>query len=288
MMIVFQALSIAVALSGGVLFGMKTSLIDKPISEWIEVYQSEGKSIGDAIDGYQKEHLPFHELFQLKEHKELKVIIERRHSMFESMAPEIRKLAQNNKNWKKILDNKDHTETLLYTINANLSNHGRDKTGFDLNVRNYGRYIYLELAAALLGTPGAIKFGKGFIQQDEARERLKDFLFMIVESGDSRPGCCEMMLSWPDEDVDVVRAGLDMGLDPYMRSNARGWSSGGEPLLTIAVEAKKDKVVALLLKECWEKRRFAYCALGDRESVLKVLPIETINSIRLLISELFM
>jgi hypothetical protein len=228
MMIVLHALFIAMMLSGGAIFGME-------------------------------HNESFSELYGPK-HEELKCIIKEEYSMFEQIAPRIRALAQNDKKWKEIVDTECHTERLLYTINRNLENYARFKNGFDLCVRNEGCYIYLELAAAILGTPGAIKFGTEFIKQDSAKERLKNFLFTIVEYGGSRQGSCEYCLSWPDEDVDVVKAGLEMGLDPHMLSNAGLFGCAkGKPLLITAAQANKVKVVELLLDRGVDKDvRFKY------------------------------
>ena len=254
-MIVLHTLLMTMMVSCSVVFGMEKEsrqsliarLADKPQGDWIQEYQKQGLSIEQTLEDYFKENPSWHQLFQHKQHTELMDIIKTSSSMFEVMVPKIRDLAQKNKNWKKIVNNADHTNYLLHMINRNLDNYALFKNGFDRSVRNEGLYIYLELGAALLGTPGAIQCGKGYIEQNSARERLKDFLFKVVQYGGSRPHSCDMMLSWPDEDRDVVKAGLEMGLDPNMLSNAVGWHLGGMPLLIAAAEANKAKVVELLL-----------------------------------------
>lgn len=249
MMVIVRVLLITMMMSGGVIFGMQDeqSLINKPLGEWVKSYENNGRSIDDAIGDYHKENPSFGELYGPRD-AELKRIIKEGHSMFEHIAPKIRTLAEKDKGWKKIVDRACYTEPLFYMINRNLDNYAREKSGFDLLVRNEGCYIYLELAAAILGTPGAIAFGRECIKQDSSKKRLKGFLFTIVKYGGSRSYSCENCLSWPDEDVDVVKAGLEMGLDPCMLSDddAFSWSEG-TPLLLTAVEANKVNVVELLL-----------------------------------------
>jgi hypothetical protein len=254
MMLILDVLLMTVMMSGATIFGMekesRQSLIerlgDKPNGIWACEYEKQGWTIDQALVDHRKENPSFHELIYYR-YEKLKEIIEQNHSMFEGIAPKIRALAQQDKGWKQLVDRKCHTEPLLYYINAHLTNNALYKTGFDRSVRNEGLYIYLELAAALLGTKGAIEFGKEFIQQDSAKQRLKNFLFEIVQYGGSRPHSCDMMLSWPDEDRDVVEAGLKMGLEPDMLSNADGWTPKGVPLLIKAIDVHKIKVVELLL-----------------------------------------
>lgn len=259
-MIVRRIALLTVMISGAI-FGMEKEsrqsliarLADKPQGVWIQEYQKQGLPIEQVLDDYFKENPSWHQLMQRKEHNELMDIIKTSHSMFECMAPKIRDLAQKNKNWKKIVDNADHTNYLLHMINRNLDNYACYKNGFDLSVRNNGLYIYLELGAALLGTPGAIKCGQGYIEQDSTKKRLKDFLFDIVGYGGRNPHSCDNCLSWPDEDRDVVKAGLEMGLDSNMLSDAEGFHLAGMPLLITAAGANKMKVVELLLDKGADK-----------------------------------
>ncbi len=269
----------AIMVSSGVIFGMekekesRQSLIarlgDKPNGIWAREYEKNGFSIEQALEDHNRENPSFHEL-AARTHYELTAIIEKESSMFEGIAPRMRELACKDKYWKKLLDKAYNTEPLLYKINRNLTNYAKYKNGFDMSVRNEGLYIYLELAAAILGTPGAIEFGKGYIQQDSAKQRLKNFVFEIVQYG-GQSNRCECMLSWPDEDRDVVRAALDMGLEPDMLSNAHGWSDGGVPLLIVATKAQKVKVVELLLDRGADKDiKYAYETEYAHDSYKKV------------------
>jgi hypothetical protein len=239
---------------------------DKPHGIWIQEYEKNGFSIEQALADWRSDNPSFYELRYHTE-EQLKKIIKDSGSMFEWIAPKMRELAQKDKNWKRLLDKAYHTEPLFYLINANLTNCALEKTGFDRSVRNEGLYIYLELAAALLGTPGAIEFGKGYIQQDSAKTRLKNFVFEIVKYGGSRPHSCEMMLSWPDEDRDVVRAALDMGFESDMVSN------GGVPLVIVAAEANKVKAVELLLDRGADKEiKYAYETEHHPDSWMEKMP----------------
>jgi hypothetical protein len=109
--------------------------------------------------------------------------------------------------------------------------------------------LHKELAAAVLGTPGAIAYGKQCIQEPEAKKRLENFLFAIVYHGhrESKVSC---YLTWEDEDLDVVRAALDMGIDPCIANGStyrRGYGDNcGMSLLELAEFMKKTKIVALL------------------------------------------
>ncbi len=274
------ALLMAMMVSSGVVFGMEKEkesrqvliarLGDQPNGIWAGEYQKQGWTIEQALEDHRTENPSFYEL-SVRTDYELTSIIENASSMFESIAPKMRELACKDKYWKKLLDKAYNTEPLLYKINRSLTNYAKYKNGFDMSVRNEGLYIYLEIAAALLGTPGAIEFGRGYIQQDSAKTRLKNFVFGVVEYGDSRPHSCEMMLSWPDEDLDVVRAALDMGLEPDMVSNAHGWTSEGVPLLIVAAKANKVKVVELLLDRGADKEtKYAFETEYTHDSYGKV------------------
>jgi ankyrin repeat protein len=74
---------------------------------------------------------------------------------------------------------------------------------------------------------------------------LKKFIFDIVKYGDS---LSLKALFWEDEDRDVVRAALDMGFEPDILSDSEGWIAADTPLLIIAVEANKIKVIELLIE----------------------------------------
>ncbi len=260
-MVIVHALLITMMVSGATVFGMENneSLINKPFNEWAKSYESKGRTIEEAMRDYEREHPSFHELYAPR-YEELERIIKEEQSMFEGIAPKIRALAQKDRGWKKIVDRACYTEPLLYMVNRHLDNYACFKNGFDLSVRYEGKYIYLELAAVLLGTPGAIAFGREFIKQDSAKKRLKDFLFTVVQYG-HQGNSCTNHLAWPDEDVDVVRAGLEMGLDPCMLSGDDDpfGCSEGTPLVIAAVGANKVKVVELLLDRGVDKDiKFTY------------------------------
>lgn len=224
MTLVLYALLIIMMVSNGVVFGMEKEGLQKEL----------------------KDKTPkFSDIYKEEQHQELKPIIKTSDSRFEKMAPKIRELAQKDKVWEEIVSRSCYTESLFRVINNNLTNYGLYKNGFDLSIRDEGKYIYVELAAALLGTKGAIEFGKECIQQDSAKTRLKKFIFDIVEYGDSSS---VKGLSWEDEDRDVVRAALDMGFEPDMLSDSECWIAAGIPLLITAVGANKIKVVELLIE----------------------------------------
>jgi hypothetical protein len=186
----------------------------------------------------------------------------KRHLTFERVALEMRELGKKDTAWSQTLHSKELTGYVLNQVSRELDKYSFFSNGFDSTIRN-SEGFHKACAAAVLGTPGAIEFGKEYIQKnDEAKKGLKDFLFDIVERGDKwnqLDGC----LSWPDEDLDVVRAGLDMGLEPDMLGDARGWSSVNLPLLITAVEAQKVKVVELLLgrgANAWTRDTSGQCA----------------------------
>jgi hypothetical protein len=178
------------------------------------------------------------QLFNIQEHQDLESIISQTDSLFEWIVPDIKALTKKSRNWKEILDTEYHTEHLLCKIDRML-NPFCTKSGFDMDLRCEGRYLHKELAAALLGTPGAIACGKRYIQMLESKKRLEVFLFDIVRYGHQGQRTTNY-LTWEDEDFDVVRAALDMGIDPRITN------SYGTSLLKVATHADKQKIVELL------------------------------------------
>lgn len=173
------------------------------------------------------------DLFTIKEHFQLEGIIEKHMSGYEGIVVDIRALAKESNTWKEILDTEYHTEHLLRAIDRR-SKQINSKDNFDMFLRCEAQFLHLELAAVVLGTRGAIAFGKKYIQMPEAKQRVVNFLFEIVHYGHQREQDINR-LAWEDEDLDVVRAALDMGIEV------------GSGLLRTAARANKPKIVELLL-----------------------------------------
>jgi hypothetical protein len=182
------------------------------------------------------------DLFTIKEHYQLEGIIEKHMSGYEGIVVDIRALAKESNTWKEILDTEYHTEHLLRAIDRR-SMQINSKNNFDMSLRCEAQFLHLELAAVVLGTRGAIAFGKKYIQMPEAKQRVVNFLFQLVSCG-HRGNSSSGYLAWEDEDLDVVRAALDMGIDPCINDNNYG------SLLITAANVNKPKVVELLLDNC--------------------------------------
>jgi len=207
----------------------------------------------------------FLDLFTKKEADEVQSIVVEEAGLFECIVPRIKDLAQKEERWKKIVDDRWATGALLHSINMHSRSEFckknpdtkwyfdmRTRNGFDHDLRDNDGRLHEEIAAALLGTPGAIALGKDCIKYPynnyEAKKRLQTFVFDVVRLGHQKDEIknSRWRLSWPDEDVDVVRAGLAMGLDHNMIDDD---FLGGykRPLLVSAAEMNKVNVVTLLL-----------------------------------------
>jgi hypothetical protein len=255
MMIVRRIALLTMIVSCSVVFGMenenrqllKVKLVDKPYELWLQEYENQGLSDWNAFEDYHKENPKFCDFFGAKEEEKLRQIIKEEKGCFRRIAPRIRTLAQEDITWKKIVDRPWYTESLLHKIDRSLDDHWYDsEDAFDHHIRHEGSYLYLGVAAAILGTPGAIEFGKDYIKQDSAKQRLKIFLFRMVEFANSEPHCYGHKLLFPDEDHYVVNNSLDMGLDPNMRIGEDS-DLEEELLLITAAQHKKVKVAELLL-----------------------------------------
>lgn len=207
------------------------------------------------------------DLFTKKENSEVQAIVVEEDGFFERIVPRIKDLAQKEERWKKIVDNRWATRRLLHSINNHSIEEFRKKNpnskscydmrdtqyGFDYDIREgFCERFHDEIVAALLGTPGAIAIGKEVIKQSyndyEAKKRLKKFLFgMLVVGHYSDEGkSLRWRLSWPDEDLDVLKACLAMGFDPNETDDdyVCGYK---RTLLQVAVEKDKSNIVKFLL-----------------------------------------
>lgn len=172
---------------------------------------------------------------------------------FEEIAPVLKKIAQQSSSWEEILNDGDGTEQLLDLFDS-FAHPSPSAWGFDPSLRGKkcgAEYVLRkELAVAVLGTSGAIACGKKYIQDPEVKKRLENFLFAMVYHG-HRGGDIGCYLEWEDEDLDVVRAALDMGIDPCVANGCtyrEGYGLGncGMSLLQLAEFMSKPKIAALL------------------------------------------
>lgn len=132
-----------------------------------------------------------------------------------------------------------------------------------------------EVAAAFLGTPGAIKWGKEYITKNsQAKKNLKCLLCDIVRWTEER-------FVWPDEDKDVVEAILDMGVNVNTvdKGDVGNDNPGCAPIITAAAK-NRIKVVTLLLdrgadietSDPWDGRTpFMSAALNGHNEILDLL-----------------
>ena len=176
----------------------------------------------------------------------VKDMLKEKKYLFEDFAKEIREkvFTENHERWKVITNDKDLTYSLLNHVEDCLSRYPytADRKGFDYFMRNSGGF-WRASAAAVLGTPGAIEVGKDLVKNNEnEKEHLKAFLFVVVrygiepEKAHSLPDC----LAWKGQDYDIVKAALDMGIEPTI-SNFFNIS-----LLSVAREKNKRIIVDLL------------------------------------------
>jgi hypothetical protein len=148
----------------------------------------------------------------------------------------IKALAKNDWMLTETLKSKKGTEQVLDFVGEKCPRFWRENAGIGCRDREGFRK---ELAAAILGTPGAIAFGKEYIQgNDEAKKRLQRFLSNIVRYG-HEPSERHDGFTFVNEGVDIIQAALEMGLDPNMLDF-------GNPLLIIAAQRNKARVVKLL------------------------------------------
>lgn len=202
MMIILHALLITMVVSGATVFGMEDE-------------KSE---------------------FEVAERLQCACIAEKyKYGMFEGAISEIKDYAKNNVRFTRVLNSKKATEQLLDLVGGRCLGFWRENAGIGCRDR---ADFYKELGAAVLGTPGAIEFGKEYINNDDqAKKRLRMFLFNIVEYGHKDDGMRRDGFIFPDEGVDIIKAGLDMFIDPQIKND----------LLITAAQANKVKVVELLL-----------------------------------------
>jgi hypothetical protein len=177
----------------------------------------------------------------------VKDILKEKKYLFEDFAKEVRKkvFIENDERWKVITTDKDLTHSLLSHVKDCLSGYPYtfDRKGFDYFMRNSGGF-WRASAAAVLGTPGAIGVGKDLIENNEdEKEHLKAFLFVVVRYGiePEKASLLTDRLAWKGQDYDIVKAALDMGMDPAM-SDFFNMS-----LTSAAQEIGKHNIVDLLL-----------------------------------------
>jgi hypothetical protein len=174
------------------------------------------------------------------EYRALEKIIKEQHA-FERIVFEIKSLAQKNIKWKQVLDSEYHTKSLLRIISKKKP--GINTLGYDRQLCGSGWYLNEILTTVILGTPGAIELGKKYSMIPENKKELIEFVFNIAGSQEIRWGkVVEGLFVWPDEDFDVVQAGIAMGIDPHQDRSGFGY-----PLLVRAAEANKIKMVKYFL-----------------------------------------
>jgi hypothetical protein len=145
----------------------------------------------------------------------------------------IKGCAINNEKLTRVLGNKKGTEQLLDFVGERCSDFWRENAGIGCRDR---QGFHKELAAAVLGTPGAIVFGREYVQDnDEAKERLQMFLSNIVVFGREDDGVYINGFIFPNEGLDIIKAGLDILGDPQ------------NDLLIDAAQRNKIKTMKLLL-----------------------------------------
>lgn len=227
-----------IVLYGATVLSMDVSLSDKSFPEWIEAYKNKGKPIEEAITDYYRENPSFLTLLSYEGYEKVKKMAEVQHD-FEHIAGEIKSLANKSRTWKKIVNGEHYTKCLLRIIER--EKHGLSTFGYDRLICGEGIFLHEELATAILGTPGAIALGKKCIMIPENKDRLIDFLFNIVGHREIRQGkIVEDCFAWPDEDFDVAKAAIEMGIDLEQKRD------GGTLLITAAAR-NKIKIVTFLL-----------------------------------------
>ncbi len=168
-----------------------------------------------------------------------------KYGMFEGAISEIKAYAKNDVRFTRVFNSKKATEQLLDLVGGRCLGFWRENAGIGCRDR---AGFYKELGAAVLGTPGAIEFGKEYINNnDQAKEQLRIFLSNIVQYGHKDDGMRIDGFIFADEGVDIIKASLDMGLDPGVLNGAGYGYSGKTPLVIIAAQTNKVKVVELLL-----------------------------------------
>lgn len=114
-----------------------------------------------------------------------------------------------------------------------------------------------ERVAALLGTPGAITWGKEYIAKNSQAKRNLELLLCEAVRWQKEHFVC------PDEDRDVIKAMLDMGTNVNAVDNDEFYyDDPGCPPIILAAARNKIKVVTLLLdrgadietRDKWDKK----------------------------------
>ena len=197
-MVVRYALYLMMVLSGGVICGMENSEFELP------------------------------EMMQCAR-------ITKGHGMFEGAIAEIKVHAKDNPRFAKVFNNKKATEQLLDFVGGRCPGFWREGHGIGCCDR---QGFYKERGAAVLGTPGAIEFGREYVKNNEkAKKELEIYLSNIVVFGRKDDGIKHNGFIFADEGVDIIKAGLDILIDFPIKSD----------LLVEAAYRKKMKTVELLI-----------------------------------------
>ena len=228
----------------------------------------------------------FVSFFRYNDHLALRTIVQDQFGI-ERIVKSIKLFADQNKIWKMILNEPYYTQCLLRMIEFEKADRCINER-YDAMVHDGGEKIYLreELVLVLLGTPGAIALGKKYITIPARKESLIGFLGNAVCSKTSEQyGCSStlsVILSKEEDDLDLVKAGLAMGIDPFLlHKNGKGH------LLRVAKASGKEKLYDLLVKECSKRIWPLYCLLNDKNNVFGVLPKDVITYLKVFVPRVF-
>lgn len=141
----------------------------------------------------------------------------KKESSLEKAVPKIKALTVNNREWEAILGNKECTSQLLDFVD------GHPKI----------------INAALLGTPGAIAFGREYTKWDHYAQKSLAALLVTVADLDVKN------LVWPKQDIEIATNILNM----TAAHNLTDMSHCFKALTSATAHGKKDFVKLLLDKD---------------------------------------